>query len=1201
MPRLKSLELHGYKTFASKTRFEFAEGITSIVGPNGSGKSNIADAIRWVLGEQSYTLLRAKKTEDMIFVGSEQRPRAGMASAVITFDNSDGGLAIDYSEVSIARVAYRDGTNEYLLNDQRVRLKDIDELLAQCGLAERTYTIVGQGLVDAALALKPEERRKLFEEAAGIGLYRSRKEEAVRRLESTQHNLERVRDILAELQPRLRSLERQAKRASEHDQVREEFRDLLRTWYGYHWHTAQEEVHRAHQGAESAAHELETLQSAERNSDERLLELRSKLSSVRAQLNAWNQEVAPSRERREVLTRELAVSQERLRSFDQSIEDARAQLESVEAVRLDWEQRQGSLQAERTRLEGESIEVSRQLQQVEANWADRETRRQERVKRQASLEASIREWETSLARAEALISQTEARKAQLGTQRAELEAGAQNLSRQVEALTHSQEVAQREWEASSGRVSAAQEQGTQTQETLQHLQEELHRLKEGLGELTAKDQQLKVRSAALVQSESEMLGYGQGVRTILSAAQEGRISGAASALGSLLQIPAEIEPAISASLGEALDTLVLEGDRSLEEAIDLLSLENSGRASLVSLSSVAPPAPSVRPDDEEVLGVASTLIEAPAMIRLVVDLLLGQTVIVRSRRAARRVAASVRPGGRVVTLKGEVFYPGGLVTAGRGDRSSSLSRAKERRELEDRLEGLQRQIARATQEVQEKQARLQSLEERQRLETQDLLRLRGEEERRRTELEAARTGRLQLQQELGWRLQQRQDLEADLARLDSEGARFALEQQDLLSHLRGSSGATPSDQAIQEEESREEVTREVSRWRTQAALVTQALTDLEARKPEASAALDRAVQAALEREHHLTDLTVAHDTLISALATYQKEEAELAEAIRRTQSLIEPAQAQRLEQEQELGECEAAEAEFRVRLHTAERNYTEAQVQLARKQEEAEGLRHRIEDDFGLVEFDYVNEVTGPTPLPFSELVERLPRIETLSADLEELVNRGRAHLRRMGAINPEAPTEFREVRERFEFLSTQTSDLQQADRQLREVVSELDQLMQHAFQRTFEAVAEEFPRTFARLFGGGAAKLMLTDPDNPNESGIDILARLPGRRTQALALLSGGERSLAAVALIFSLLKVSPTPFCVLDEVDAMLDESNVGRFRMLLEELSRHTQFVVITHNRNTVQASQVIYGVSMAPDSSSQVISLRLDELVSSPAPS
>jgi chromosome segregation protein len=339
--------------------------------------------------------------------------------------------------------------------------------------------------------------------------------------------------------------------------------------------------------------------------------------------------------------------------------------------------------------------------------------------------------------------------------------------------------------------------------------------------------------------------------------------------------------------------------------------------------------------------------------------------------------------------------------------------------------------------------------------------------------------------------------------------------------------------------------------------------------------------------------------LADSLQTLRGEETRLSALIHETQAQIEPAEKQLAEAEAEQGTLEQSEAESRQRLHSAERMYTQGQVELARRQEELEGLRRRIEDDFGLVEFEYASEVTGPNPLPLDDLVERLPHVAEITPEVEDLVNRRRAQLRRMGAINPEAVKEYAEVKERFEFLTAQVQDLQKAEVQLREVIAELDAMMREAFQHTFAAVSEEFPKIFIRLFGGGSAKLTLTDSADAGGEGIDITAKLPGRRSQGLALLSGGERSLTATALIFSLLKVAPTPFCVLDEVDAMLDESNVGRFRELLIELSRQTQFVIVTHNRNTVQAAQVIYGVSMGSDSASQVISLKLDEFVAQTA--
>jgi chromosome segregation protein len=350
--RLKSLELHGYKTFASRTLFEFADGITAIVGPNGSGKSNFADSLRWVLGEQSASLLRAKKTEDMIFSGSEQRPRSGMASVTITFDNTSGWLPVDFSEVAVTRRAYRDGHNEYLLNGQTVRLKDINELLAQSGLSERTYTILGQGMVDASLALKADERRRLFEEAAGIGLYRSRREEALRRLENTQRNLERVLDILAELEPRLRGLERQARRAQEYLQVQADLKVILREWYGYHWHRSQKDLTEVQEIARQQEAKLIEARERFHSLTDGFGTMRTRLFDLRARLNEWHRQSGALHNQRETISRELAVLEERRRSLTESRQTAQAEHE-----RLADEERAARERVEEARVELERIQA----------------------------------------------------------------------------------------------------------------------------------------------------------------------------------------------------------------------------------------------------------------------------------------------------------------------------------------------------------------------------------------------------------------------------------------------------------------------------------------------------------------------------------------------------------------------------------------------------------------------------------------------------------------------------------------------------------------------------------------------------------------------------------------------------------------------------------------------------------------------------
>jgi chromosome segregation protein len=426
--RLKSLELNGYKTFATKTSFEFGGDITVIVGPNGSGKSNIADALRWVLGEQSFRLLRGKRTDDMIFAGSQSRPRAGMASATVTFDNSDGWLPIDFSEVSITRKAYRDGNNEYQINGQRVRLRDVNELLASSGLAERTYTVIGQGLVDAALTLKAEERRRLFEEAAGIGLYRTRKEQALRRLDKTKRNLERIEDILSELSPRLRSLKRQASRAEQYDQVRADLEAVLREWYGYHWHKAQQELQTIHAQVAEQEKNLKTVRAKQTGTEKSLSEMRDKINVLRGQLNSWHRQLSQIHAKREETSRELAVSDERRRSLlarEERIKEEILRLEeekSRQQARIDdftgrvEEARQNAAMAEdelekarqalaarkheRESVEGSVTDARRQINILTGKQAELAARKEELQTRISRIEGEIKAQADNLAEAE---------------------------------------------------------------------------------------------------------------------------------------------------------------------------------------------------------------------------------------------------------------------------------------------------------------------------------------------------------------------------------------------------------------------------------------------------------------------------------------------------------------------------------------------------------------------------------------------------------------------------------------------------------------------------------------------------------------------------------------------------------------------------------------------------------------------------------
>jgi chromosome segregation protein len=1189
--RLKSLELHGYKTFASRMEFQFGEGITAIVGPNGSGKSNIADALRWVLGEQSYGLLRGKKTEDMIFAGSEHRPKAGMASATITFDNSNGWLPVDFSEVALTRRAYRDGHNEYLLNGQHVRLRDINELLAQSGMSERTYTILGQGLVDASLALKADERRRLFEEAAGIGLYRTRRDEALKRLETTQRNIERVLDILAELEPRLKSLERQARRANEFLRAQADLKVLLLDWYGYYWHRGQKELNEAHATVRGQEARTNEVREAYARVQAEFGGFRERLSGLRAQLNTWHRQSAELHNRKETLSRELAVLDERRRALTASQQSLLADQERAAGEETLARERITEAEQEVTRLQGERDEAKTQL---------------------ASAQSALQARQVERAAVDEKLAQARTQVDVLNAQRAEAQARLDELKSRIEAQNQKLESARQAiqtagvaFKKSEAQLNEARTRREQAESVLREAEQNAEGRKQNAekaeAELRNKTQQRDARAAeharlhaqleVIEQAEASLAGYADGARFLLEAARQSRLN-ARGALSAALDVPAELETALSAALGDSLDAILLAPD-SVEEALRLLE-QGEGRAALFPLDGACRLAPLHAPADPDCLGVASSLLTVPDDLRFAAELLLGQTLIVKNRATARRYLAGMPAHARIVTLSGEVFRADGLILAGKAPRSGTLGRPRQRRETQVSLELVTANLSLLESSLGELSAQIESArgaqtqaeaslrEARTRLEA-----ARGEEQKFALEAESVR-------RHFEFAKSQVEALTGEIADAESNRARAAVvrsenETKTLAAHeairlLTSKSAALVLD----------EVQEQVTYWNTRLAVSERALADtsnrcveragasarLEGQKAEVAKRIEQAAQAILQLE--------------AQKASLRAQESELGGQIEILRVQIEPAEKDLETAELQETHYQAQDGEAQRLMTAAERTLGQVQLELMRRQEALETLRNRISDDFGLVQFDYRENVSGPVPLPLDGMVEQLPVVTELPLELDQQLNTQKSQVRRMGAVNPEAQQEYEAESQRYRFMKEQIEDLHKAEADLRQVISELDDLTQREFHKTFEQVATEFRTIFIKLFGGGSARLTLTDPENLVETGIEIEAKLPGRREQGLALLSGGERSLTAIALVFALLKVSPTPVCVMDEVDAMLDEANVGRFRDLLRELSRDTQFVVITHNRNTVQAADVIYGVTMGRDSTSQVISLKLDEV-------
>lgn len=1199
--RLKHLELQGYKTFASRTDFLFDGGITAVVGPNGSGKSNIADAIRWVLGEQSYRTLRGKRTEDMIFSGSAQRSRLGMASASLTLDNADGWLPVDFAEVTVTRRAFRSGENEYLLNGSRVRLRDINELLAKSGLARRTYTVVGQGLVDAVLSLRPDDRRALFEEAAGISLYQAKRAEALSRLEETRSNLLRVNDIINEIAPRLRRLERQAERAGHHMLLSEQLQGLLRTWYGFRWRDEQQRLLRTRDALKRREDRVTRRREALETLDQRIMDLRTRQAQLREHLAAWRQESGGLYRQMEDVQRNLAVWQERGRLITRQ----RGEIQ-IELNQLDLQSRAA---AERITCAEEEVAGSHQaLSEKESLAAEaqaaldaHEDQREALAQRAAAAQAHALDLVAQAAERQSRLEQLDDRRAVLAAERSEHQSAIVDLEVRAGELRARIEAAEGEQVRIQTERDALETEGVRLESSLADTQARQAQLRVDQSEAQRTLERLQARHELLGRMRDEGEGLHAGVRAVLQVAGTARsargnaLSGILGTVSQLLEVPAEYEVAIEMALGGHLQDVVVDSWADAETAIAYLREGGRGRATFLPVGTVRPVSRLDLPRDEALVGIGADLVSAEERLSPVVEMLLGRTIIARDLKAARRTFDRLKGGFQIVTLAGEVLRSSGSVTGGRGKSRAQgqvLAREREWRGLPDRMaaaQGAVEELLAAAEEAgtAEDEVRARSTTLDGQLREQEKALIQAEGQRRDLERDAEEVSR-----QVSWRQGLVTQLDAEAARLDNTEESLRADLARLVAEKGFADTQVATAQAELEELRGELLYQRLSEARSAAAIargrwehLKAALTALS----EGQAQLQIQVESKGQRVSELDEEQSALSKQVASQASEEKViEGWLASLIQK----IEPAEAEESLLEEERESLEGEETTLRARLRVAENGFSEAMLAQNRQEDRLDRLRRQIMDDFGLVEMEPTEGLPEQPPLPLGEMVSSLPVVERLPDGLEEEIHQIKAQLRRMGAVNPNAPDEYAEVLDRYTFLTTQASDLEEAAQSLREVITELDEVMRLEFSETFEAVATRFRDNFAQLFGGGTARLVLTDPDNISQTGVEIVARPPGKRQQTLALLSGGERSLTAVALIFALLEVSPPPFCVLDEVDAMLDEANVKRFRAALEMLSEHTQFIVITHNRGTIQAADTIYGVSMGEDSVSQVVSLRLE---------
>ncbi len=1184
--RLKRLELQGFKTFAARTLLEFDHGITAIVGPNGSGKSNIADAVRWVLGEQSLRALRSRKSEDLLFAGSKRRPPIGMAEVHLTLENHDGLLPLDFAEVTITRRLYRSGESEYLLNRSRVRLRDIQDLLARADIGQNSHTVIGQGTVDHALALRPEERRLLLEEAAGIRQYYVRRDEAEARLAETEANATRASDLLAELEPRVEALREQAERARRAAELKVRIRDLSAELYLRQYiqlqsqltaiqeqlAAADAEMCRLRDCAAGAAARAAALAATGEAARRAMEQARAALDDAREVSRRATHELTLRRERLAALeqeqarlTAELARLSERAAATARELHEARAALEEVDApgpaVTLGMlEEAAAQATAVVQHLERESARLrdaaaAAQAQAAQARRAAADARAQ-LTSLQQELDAAVPRSPEEEARA------VEARCGELRARLAELTAEA----RQVE-----QE--RREWTA---RQAAA---GSRVAE--------LERAVRAREQLLAR---LSARLQALEELQAAHEGLERGAQVLLSRRSPVQAAGV---LGEFLVVPPELERAAGAALGPAVQAVLVRSRRDASAALRFMSSTGDSYVTLLPLDS--PPQPSTRPAVAGLPGVTGwldQLIEvhqsAPEPAATVIRGLLSRVLVVEQLDDAWRVydvLCEQRQGVAglvIVTPAGERIDLTGLASGGTSSDASLLERKRERDELAARVAELRasvqeqhRRLGEARREQAGYQEHVRRLQERQ----QRLAASRREVEqqlgRLEHELAALRREAAWLQTHTARTCERIQGLQQRAASLDEAAAQAAAEQERALHALRELESRL--DAARVQRDSAQEALQE-ARVRVALARQRRAAAERLVRTLEgqlAALASDRS-RAAERLEASQRDAGL----LRAEIDEWTQRHAEAEDALRKAQAGLEAAQDAAAQATAAAAATDEEVQRLRASLAEAERRVARLAGEQQRLAARVDALREQALHELGV-------DIAASPPRHERARASSVEPLEALRGKLEE----ARRQLQALGPVNDLAIQEFEREAARCRLLREQIEDLRRSAEALREVRGELERAMRSEFDRTLARVTEEFKRYVAMLFRGGTANLSLTRPDAPEQSGIEVTVQLPGRRRQDLAALSGGERALVGVALLFAILRARPAPFCVLDEVDAALDEANVTRFCDALEELSAQTQFIVITHNRRTMERAGALYGVSMSDDSVSQVLSLRL----------
>ena len=1176
----KELEIQGFKSFPDKVKITFDAGVTGVVGPNGSGKSNLSDAVRWVLGETSSRQLRAAgKMEDVIFGGTRRRSAMGFASVRLTLDNTGHTLDVDADEVTIGRKYYRSGDSEYTINGQVCRLRDVYELLLDTGIGRDGYSVIGQGRIAEIVAAKSSERREIFEEACGIAKYRYRKTEAERRLAAAGENLERLRDILGELESRVGPLEKESAKAQKFLELSEQRKTLEVTLWTDSVHRARDTVRQQVRDYETAQADYERFDGEAKAAEQEAEEIRMQAQQLTIAVERLNGDIRSITEQISGSDSRIAVLENDILRNEESIASLRSEIEAGEQ---DGAEADAALQRHRAvaaKMEAEGEKLAAEIDALNAELEQLADASNASGARKDTLRAEI--TDLTAKRTEAQVAQAAA------------EAAEETARQRLPALEQAVQEGTDQWETARQDLTDTiryREMLTENEKQLANvrsgLELKLKNRKAALDEADTAEQRLgreldaaRQRLSVLRELEKNMDGYQNSVKAVMRAAGARRLRGIIGPVSAILKVEPGCEVAVETALGAALQNIVVENEAAAKAAIALLRSDNAGRATFLPLDTVQPGV--FRGRLSGTARLASSLVQADARYDNIVSNLLGRIIVVEDINEASRVARDNGFRSRVVTMDGQVINAGGSFTGGSVQRSAGLfTRKQEMEELRIRAAKLQKDCLAAQEktdqckeQVDALQAELTATASEQITAAND--RVRAEAEQKRLEvaaaqLETARNARRQEIDTLQAALADSRAKAEDAAKLQAElTAKIDRRTAEMSRIAEGDDSFLTRQNALAQDLSAkrlEQVTRQ---------------KDAELAYSQIAALEQRARDAAARRtslEESVAALAARSDACRAEIADIRQIRADSQTTIAQKEAEIREATQKRLARQQ-------AETETLAHARTAADSREEMSREMARLAERKAAAESEYDQTVAKLWDEYQLSVSQAEALCVE--FDSLPALRAQVADL-------RGKIRALGSVNVSAIEEYKEVKARYDALVTQVTDVEESRNELSRMISKLSAQMREIFTDSFRAINENFGRVFAELFGGGEASLMLEDESDVLSSGIGIRVAPPGKVIKNLEALSGGEQALVAISIYFAILAVNPAPFCILDEIEAALDDANVVRFAQYLRRVSDKTQFIVITHRRGTMEAANVLYGVTMQEDGVSKLLKLDLEQV-------